>query len=316
MGLLSMSEETSKIANRLLAIVNPAAGSGKCGKLAPRALERLRAAGVEIEARYTAQAGDGVGLARQAYQQGYRQFIAVGGDGTSFEIVNGIFPRTDTNGFAPSDRVALGFLPLGTGNSFLREFTKDGLSYATESILERRRRPCDVIRMSYVGGQLHYINLLSVGFTADVAVVANRRFKRLGPFGYLLGVITCVTRLRRGVFPLEAGEGQTEESRCLFLTFSNSKFTGGNMMIAPGADISSGLITYVRWGPIGRLGLLANLHTLFDGSHVQHPLASQRNVRAVRFRLSGPVDVMVDGEVLTLQPQTLEVLPGALDVMA
>lgn len=316
-----MSASSQFAGHPILAIINPAAGGGKCGKLAPRAIEKLRASGLEIETQTTSSAGDGSRIAREAYAKGIRSFIAVGGDGTSYEIVNGVFPAaanaaTTAPQSTPADRMSLGFLPLGTGNSFLRDFTKDGLAYATASILERRSRPCDVIRLRYEGGELFFINLLSVGFTADVAVIANRRFKRLGPFGYLLGVLTCVTRLRRAAFPLETAEAGAENSRCLFLTFNNSRFTGGNMMIAPGASINSGLITYVRWGPIGRIGLLANLHTLFDGRHVQHPLASQRDVRHVEFRIAHPVDVMIDGEVLTLRPLALDVLPSALDVMA
>ena len=55
-----------------------------------------------------------------------------------------------------------------------------------------------------------------------------------------------------------------------FLTFSNSKFTGGTMMIAPKAEVNDGLIEYVRWGPIGRLGLIRNLPTLYDGTHINH----------------------------------------------
>lgn len=311
-----MTSAAQSAAKPILAIINPAAGGGKCGKLAPGAIEKLRASGLQIETQTTSAAGEGSRIALKAYAQGIRSFIAVGGDGTSYEIVNGVFPAAAGAQSGASNRVSLGFLPLGTGNSFLRDFTKDGLAYATTAILERRSRSCDVIRLRYDGGELFFINLLSVGFTADVAVIANRRFKRLGPFGYLLGVLTCVTRLRRSAFPLETAEAGAENSRCLFLTFNNSRFTGGNMMIAPGASVNSGLITYVRWGPIGRLGLLANLHTLFDGRHVQHPLASQRDVRHVEFRIDHPVDVMIDGEVLTLRPLALDVLPSALEVMA
>jgi diacylglycerol kinase family enzyme len=88
------------------------------------------------------------------------------------------------------------------------------------------------------------------------------------------------------------------------------------MMIAPNAETDSGQIEYVRWGPIGRIGAVFNLHTLFDGSHLKHPLASRRSALRIEFQLNGPVDIVVDGEVLTLQPKLLEVLPGALDVMA
>jgi len=294
---------------RYFAIVNPAAGSGRCGKLAPAALERLRAAGFDIEVRKTRAPGEAVVLANGAYAEGYRNFIAVGGDGTGFEIVNGLFPAAALGG-----RAALGFLPLGTGNSFLRDFTERGADYAIEAIRTRRRRPCDVIRLNHAGGTLFYINTLNIGFAADVATLTNRHLKRLGEFGYLAGVLVSLARLRRRSFPLRA-DGERDDRRCLFLAFSNSKYTGGKMMIAPQASIGSGAIEYVHWGPIGRFGLVRNLATLFDGSHIRHPLASRRTATRIEFDIEAPVDVVVDGEVLTLEVKSLEVLPNALDVM-
>ncbi|MBI2817434.1 MAG: YegS/Rv2252/BmrU family lipid kinase [Acidobacteria bacterium] len=298
--------------DRYLAVINPAAGGGKCGKLASAVLENLRSHGIKVDAVETRHAGHGTELARHAYQQGCRQFLAVGGDGTSYEIVNGLFPQAQTNG-----RPALGFLPLGTGNSFLRDFTDRGPDYSIEAILAGHRRACDVLRMTHKQGVIHYINLLSMGFTADVASLTNRRCKSLGEFGYLLAVLICLARLRRRAFPLRAdGDTEPDQRRCLFLTFNNSKFTGGKMMIAPKAETGDGLIELVRWGTIGRIGLLRNLHTLYDGTHVNHPLASRRAVRCVEFELEGAVDVMVDGEVLALKCERLDILPGALDVIA
>jgi diacylglycerol kinase (ATP) len=87
------------------------------------------------------------------------------------------------------------------------------------------------------------------------------------------------------------------------------------MMIAPQAEVSDGLIEYVRWGPIGRVGLIRNLPTLYDGTHIQHPLAERRPARRIEFQLEGPVDVMVDGEVLSLHCRTLDILPSALTVV-
>ena len=294
---------------RYFTIVNPAAGGGRCGKLAPAALERLRSAGLDIEVRKTRAPGEAVVLANGAYAEGYRNFIAVGGDGTGFEIVNGLFPAAALEG-----RAALGFLPLGTGNSFLRDFTERGADYAIEAIRTRRRRPCDVIRLNHAGGTLFYINTLNIGFAADVATLTNRHLKRLGELGYLAGVLVSLARLRRRSFPLRA-DGERDDRRCLFLAFSNSKYTGGKMMIAPQASIGSGAIEYVHWGPIGRFGLVRNLATLFDGSHIRHPLASRRTATRIEFDIEAPVDVVVDGEVLTLEVKSLEVLPNALDVM-
>ena len=298
-------------ASTFLAVVNPAAGGGRCRKLVGPALDRLRAGGIKLDVVETTAPGQATELARDAYARGYRRFIAVGGDGTSYEIVNGLFPKAQD-----ADRPTLAFLPLGTGNSFLREFTDRGVDYAMEALLAGRSQPCDVLRLTHKGGVLYYINLLSMGFAADVATMRARRFSGWGELGYQSSIFICLARFRRRPFPLQVdGESEIDRRPCLFLTFNNSKFTGGTMMIAPKAEVNDGLIEYVRWGPIGRVGLLRNLPTLYDGTHIHHPLAERRPAKRIDFQLDAPVDVMIDGEVLTLQCQALDVLPSALNVV-
>jgi len=294
-----------------LAVVNPAAGGGRGKKLIGPALDRLRASGIAVDVQETTAQGQGSQITRDAWSHGYRRFIAVGGDGTSYEIVNGLFPRE-----ASAEPASLAFLPLGTGNSFLREFSNRGVEHALEAILARRQQPCDVLRLRHAEGTLHYINLLSMGFAADVATLRARRFSGWGELGYQSAIFVTLARFRRRPFPLRVdGHGEVDRRPCLFLTFNNSKYTGGTMLIAPKAEVNDGLIEYVRWGPIGRLGLIRNLPTLYDGTHILHPLAERHSARQIDFFLDGPVDVMVDGEVLTLQCQRLDVLPSALNVV-
>ncbi|MGH9511675.1 MAG: diacylglycerol/lipid kinase family protein [Terriglobales bacterium] len=300
-----MTDET------FLAIVNPAAGGGRCRKLVGPALDRLRAGGIKIDVVETVASGHATEIARQSYASGRTKFIAVGGDGTSFEIINGLFPEALTG-----NRPTLAFLPLGTGNSFLRDFSDRGAGYSIEALLAGRSRACDVLRLTHSSGVLYYTNLLSMGFSADVATMRARYFAGWGELGYQSSIFICLARFRRRAFPLTVdGENKLDQRPCLFLTFSNSKFTGGTMMIAPKAEIDNGLIEYVRWGPIGRAGLIKNLPTLYDGTHINHPLAERRAARRIDFALDGPVDVMIDGEVLTLRCQSLDVLPSALDVV-
>lgn len=307
-----LTKGSTTLRQNYLAIVNPAAGGGRSGKLLAPALERLRAGGIEVEVATTGAAGDATRIAREASQRGVGRFIAVGGDGTSYEIVNGLFPRADNE-----QRPVLAFLPLGTGNSFLRDFSHLGVEYAIDSLLAERGRACDVLRLHHRGGVLHYINLLSMGFTADVATLRARRFSSWGELGYFGSIFLTLARFRRRPFPIRiSGESNFDARPCLFLTFNNSKFTGGTMMIAPGAETADGLIEYVRWGPIGRLGLIRNLPGLYTGTHIQHPLAECKAVPCVEFNLDAPVDVMIDGEVLTLHCERLDVLPGALTVVA
>ena len=296
--------------NTFLAVVNPAAGGGRCRKLVGPALDRLRAGGIGLKVVETRAPGQATELVRSAYAEGFRKFIAVGGDGTSYEIVNGLFPAGE------GEPAALAFLPLGTGNSFLRDFSDGGVEFAIEALLARRSHPCDVLRLTHDAGVLHYINLLSMGFSADVAMLRARRFSGWGEVGYQSSIFISLARFRRRPFPLSVdGESEVDRRPCLFLTFSNSKFTGGTMMIAPKAEIDDGLIEYVRWGPIGRLGLIRNLPTLYDGTHINHPLAERRPAKRIDFQFDTPVDVMVDGEVFTLRCQRLDVLPSALNVV-
>jgi diacylglycerol kinase (ATP) len=305
------------VLGKFFAIVNPAAGGGRCAKLAPAALERLRAAGVQFEVAETHAAGDATRLAREAQAKGYRQFIAVGGDGTSYEIINGIFPLAANS---PAEHCTLAFLPLGTGNSFLRDFVQDNHANVPtqmeRAIIAGASRACDVIRLRHSAGELFYINLLNLGFAADAAEVANRYFKPFGYFGYTLSVLACLARLRRRAFPMRVDEQTEFDTRpCLFLAFSNTKYTGGNMLIAPNADAFDGAIEYVRWGPIGRIALLRNFSTLFDGTHIRHPMASRAGVHSVEFSLDAPVNVTIDGESLQLKCERLDILPAALDVI-
>jgi diacylglycerol kinase (ATP) len=295
-----------------LAIVNPAAGGGRARKLLGPALERLRAGGIEVKVAATRAPGDATKIASDAYARGQRDFIAVGGDGTSYEVVNGLYPQALIGG-----RPTLGFLPLGTGNSFLRDFSDRGVEHAIESLLAQRSRACDVMRLRHRTGVIYYINLLSMGFSADVATLRARRFSAWGELGYFTSIFLTLARFNRRAFPVrDEDEAEFDGRSCLFLTFNNSKFTGGTMMIAPNAEINDGLVEYVRWGPIGRLGLIRNLPGLYDGTHITHPLAERKAVSRVEFKLDAPVDVMVDGEVLTLHCEQLDVLPAALNVVA
>jgi diacylglycerol kinase (ATP) len=309
------SENVGLVKQRFLAIVNPVAGSGRSGKLAGPALTRLRQKGLHIDVIASTAPGHAADLAREAWQQGYRQFIAVGGDGTAHEIVNGVLAESTTESGTKQLRASIGFLPLGTGNSFLRDFGPSGAELAFDALLQGRKRAVDVLRLTHTKGETYSLNLISMGFTADVGAFTNRYLKPFGPIGYLLGVFVRILQLRGKIFPLRCDEDKNWDARpCLFLTFNNSKYTGGNMLIAPHADPHDGLIEYVHWGPLGRLATIRMLPTLYDGSHIKHPLASRRAVRHVQFNFPGAADVIIDGEVATLDCRYLDILPGAVDI--
>jgi YegS/Rv2252/BmrU family lipid kinase len=295
---------------RYLAIVNPAAGGGRCGKQAPEAVRTLREAGLDVVVEETRAAGDATRIAREGYRQGIQRFIAVGGDGTGFEIVNGLLPEALGAPIRPS----LGFLPLGTGNSFLRDFSTEGAAYSQQALLQGKRRPCDVIRLKHREGELFYINLLSLGFIADACTLANRRFKRFGEAGYGMAFFALIGGLAARPIPYTANGGALDDDPLVFVSFCNSRFTGGKMMMAPSADTADGKVDIIVAGKFGRFALTRAFAQVFDGSHVGHPLVRTGQASSIEFRAAGPMDAMIDGEVITLWPERLDVLHNALEV--
>jgi YegS/Rv2252/BmrU family lipid kinase len=302
------------VTGRLLAIVNPAAGNGRCGRLAPAALDRLRASGVDVDAFWTLAPGHATELARSARQHGQRRFLVVGGDGTAREVVTGFF-GTAVDGPPPQ----LGLLPLGTGNSFLRDFTeRGGVDHAIGALTRGQGRRCDVLRLTIEdGAPLCSINLVGLGLIARIAAMANRCFKALGEFSYAAAACACLARLQTTAVGLRFDEeGEVHRPRSLFVVFSNSRFTGGRLLIAPRASSSDGLIDVLRCAPIGRATIARRFGALYDGSHMDLPFISWRQARQVAFADHEAEDVMVDGDVFRLRCRRLDVLPSALEVLA
>jgi diacylglycerol kinase (ATP) len=296
-----------------VAIVNPAAGGGKCGRRAPAALEELGRRGVRSEVHMTTAAGDATRIAREQVARGRRKFIAVGGDGTSYEILNGLSEQLGAAN--AEDRVSLGFLPLGTGNSFLRDFGGGGAAQAIEALVRGQSRSCDVMRLEHDTGVLHYLNLLSVGFVAEICALTNRHFKRFGASGYGLGVMVALAQLGSRIVRMRVDGGTTWEQAMVFVSVCNSRFTGGSMMMAPYASTDDGLADVVVCGEMNRFTLLSTFPKIFNGTHVHHHAITASRVRSLEFLESTPIDLMIDGEVVRHAPRRVDVCPAALDVL-
>jgi YegS/Rv2252/BmrU family lipid kinase len=261
-----------------------------------------------LEVHWTDYAGHATEITRIARNEGVETFIAAGGDGTVFEVINGIFPTSGS-------RCKLGILPLGTGNSFLRDFGITDADSALKAILGGQSQPVDVIRATHAGGELHYINLLSLGFSAQAGALTNRRFKGFGLGGYAMAVVLSLLRLRHPRYPY-AAEGSPQRSEpCTLLAFSNSRYTGGTMMMAPEALVDDGLLDIIHIGPLSRSRLLRCFPKIYQGTHVQLAEIEQGRAPRVEFSEMPEADVMVDGEILRLKLEQLEVLPGAIEVL-
>ncbi len=297
---------------RYLAIVNPAAGGGRSGARANGALDRLRRAGIDVESVRTDHGGHAVELARQAFARGERRFLAVGGDGTAHEIVNGALPLAREAGAS----LTLAMLPLGTGNSFLRDFDVIGSEAALAAIVRGREHACDVNALQHADGTLYSFNIVGLGFSATVGALTNRRYKPLGAAGYVVGVVQTTLTLQYPVFPLRLDGGALDARPVILLSFSNSRCTAGAMKMAPRADVSDGLLEVIRIGHMPRRRFLPAFPSIFRGEHVKKEGVEQTRARRVDFTIAGDVDCMIDGEIVRLTPRSIEVLPRAMTVVA
>lgn len=293
-------------------IVNPTAGGGRCGARVDAVVRRLQEAGLgEITVHRTTAPGHATCLARTLQTEGHATLLCAGGDGTTFEVLNGLYPLP-----VGAPRPRLGLLPLGTGNSFLKDLQIEDEESALQAVCNGQTRTVDIVRAEHQEGTFHYLNLLSIGFTSEVATLTNRWFKPLGPAGYAVATVIEVLRLRARAFPIRLDAGPPDARPADFLSFNNSRCTGGDMQMAPAADVGDGRLDVIRVGDLGRRQLLTTFPKIYQGRHLEHPKNEATTAARVDFDLEEPVDVMVDGEVLRARLRSLVVLPAALEVFA
>lgn len=295
---------------KIAAILNPAAGGGQGAALAERALQEVP--GVTL--LRSAGPGDATRLARQAAASGADVVAACGGDGTVFEVAGGLLSGEPSEGGGPA--TALAVLPVGTGNSFVRDLGIADLAGAIAALRSGARRRVDALKLVHAGGELYSLNLVSFGFSAEAGDLTNRRFKALGTAGYVGAVLASLVRLKHHVVPA-APDGSPFDSRPMtLLSFCNSRYTGGAMMMAPEASLDDGLVDIVRIGPMNRRRFLSCFPKIFRGTHPEMPEVQMSRAREVSFARIGPAPVMIDGEIQHLEPISLTVLPRALDVVS
>ena len=291
------------------AIVNRAAGGGRCARQAPAELASLERRGVTLEVVFTEGRRHATALAKRAAEEGRRRFLSVGGDGTAAEVVNGLVNA------GVSQECELAMLPLGTGNSFLRDFGITDTQAAANAIARGEAAPVDVLRLTHEGGVIHFINTMGTGFVARAGELTNKRFKSLGSAGYVAAVLICVARLEYEDNTLRY-DGVTDDARTVLTSFSNSQYTGGSMRMAPDARPTDGVLDVVRAGPLGRGALVAAFGRIFSGTHTDLDEVWTHQVERVEFMNPSWQAVLIDGDLFHLTPLSVDVLPGALRLVA
>ena len=311
---------------KTLAIINPRSGGGKTGRDAESIATRLAEVTGPLSVALTSGPMDAARLTSHALREGYERVVAVGGDGTINEVVNGFF----ANGQPINPEAEFALLNLGTGGDFRKTFDIDaGFDASLERIAEGRIRRIDVGRLSFVTedgktGNRHFANIASFGMSGHVVDRVNRATltKRLmGQFAYTWVSLTSLFSYKAKPVRLKIDNVFDEVVSLSTCAVCNGQFFGGGMRVAPDASPDDGLLDVVIMSDAPKGSVLKSLNDIKTGNHVKNPSVKVFRGKTViatpvEATAGAPVFIEADGEAPGRLPAMFDVLPKALKFRA
>ncbi len=298
----------------LTVIVNPHAGRRRVGKEIPELERTLQARALPYQLLRTQGPGDATRFAREALERGGRYIVAVGGDGTVHEVVNGMF---DGDGKPTTADPVLGVVAAGSGCDFVRTFGLPGdVTRSCQHLTGENTYPLDVGKVTYTGlngaPEVRYFpNVAEVGMGAAVAARANRMPSSFGQSKYFLAFWMTLPRFKMAKLRVQA-DRKTYEGSGIMLIVGNCQYYGGGMKISPRSYPGDGVLDVLIFkGP--KSDAFTLLPKVYRGEHIPHPrIAEFRVKRTLQVDADRPLPIEADGEVLGFTPATFEVLPQAV----
>lgn len=255
-------------------------------------------------------------LAKQAAEEGYELVIAVGGDGTVHEVINGIMQ-------VPAEkRPRMGVVPLGSGNDFAFGIgMKEDPFEALHQIFTGEARSIDLARLEDNRGRVEYIdNSIGIGFDATVTIRSHQLPILRGFAMYLVAVLQTIAKDHNPAFLEFESDQETWEGKTTMLVMCNGPREGGGFMVAPDAVNNDGIFHYASIGDVSRAFMLRLVPEVMKGTHGRFDKVRMGSFKTVAIKANKPLFIHVDGEVFAgfgtdVHELKLEVLPGALEIV-
>ncbi len=295
-------------------IVNPQSANGKTGRKWSRIQSKLAQGCPQIDVMLTGSTGHAIQLSREAVRLGYRTIVAVGGDGTLNETVNGILAEG-----TPNTTVTLGLIPQGTGSDFRRSVKLPLNEDDAVGIIDRGEiAVLDAMRVVFqdptgANRTRYALNVTSFGMGGAVAERANRSSKTLGGKAALL-MATAITGLgfRGNDVSIQADGGEWRKAQITNVAVGNGQYHGAGMHICPRAIPSDGLLDVTLIEKLSLLEIARNSPILFNGQIYDHPKIHHSRVKTLVAKSRDTVRIEIDGEPLGQLPLEITVLPAAI----
>lgn len=310
---------------RTVLVINPQSQKGALGRKWPDLARIVRRELGSFEEARTREPGDATRLAREAVAGGADRVVAVGGDGTINEVVNGFFDR----GERVAGGAVLGILPVGTGGDLRKtlKIPKD-IARAARTVREGQARPMDVGKLEYMTreGQAAvrmFANVASFGISGMVDRLVNESSKRLGgTVSFFMATLRANLRYTNQRVRLVFDDNPSDAAEMTINTVAvaNGRYFGGGMLIAPHAEVDDGYFDIIALGDLTMKDMLLSGRRVYTGTHLSLDKVSHRRARVVRAEPlhgdgGGEVELDVDGETPGVLPATFTLLPGAISVM-
>lgn len=296
-------------------VVNPKSANGQTGRRWNEIAANVAKVIGDFGHGFTSGPMDAAALARKAIENGYESIVAVGGDGTVNEVVNGFFK--DGNVLNP--KAALGLIPRGTGGDFRKCF---GWSLDLDESVKRlagdNTTPFDVGLLEYVGHsgkkeQRYFANICSFGVSGQVDKEVNQSSKALGgKLSFMMGSVKAMLKYSDRKVRIALDGKPPEEVRVTTLAVANGRYFGGGMCVAPDANTDDGLFDITLWTGYSLTDFALKQKAIYSGEHVKFPGTRQMKCKEIRAESDEEVLLDVDGEQPGRLPCFMKILPGAI----
>jgi len=305
------------VTKRYRLIVNPTAGGGAASQVAPTIERLLRERDVAFDSATTERPWHAVELTRRAIRDGIEIVVAVGGDGTANEVLNGLMQAKE----AGEGTAALGVLCVGRGNDFaFGAGAPHDVAEGCRILFEDHRQWIDVGRVE--GDALpegrFFGNGVGIGFDAVVGFEAAKLKRLRGFAGYFVAALkTIFLYYRAPLTHIEYG-GHAIDQRSLMVSIMNGRRLGGGFMMAPDSRIDDGRLDLCIASQVSRPGILALIPRFMNGTQASHPAVTTGRTESITVTaLDGVLPAHADGETLCTDGKrlTAEILPHQIEVL-
>ena len=306
--------------NKWFVIINPNAGSHKGEHDWPMIHNILISKGLQFEYKFSQYHKHAISLATEAIKNGFRNLLAIGGDGTINEIVNGIYRQ---NTVSPTD-ITLGVLTIGTGNDWGRMFDIP-MDYekAIDIIINNKVFYQDVGLVRYTNGSnsnfRYFINIAGLGFDAIVAKKTNS-LKAKGEsnyLSYLTSLFTSLLQYKHRKSEIIIDESKHKLNTKLFsMNIGICQYNGGGMKQVPNAVPDDGLFDLTVISKLSKFSVFHHLQKIYRGSHLKLSFVKSFQAKSVFINAGTPINLEVDGESLGYTPMEFSIIPKGIKIIA